>query len=265
MGVIYLYTPYHKINGTVYYAFEYFLFLLKYNHNCKFYVVDLDIEGYNLFITIFKDKYNIPESLFNNIISIKRTEIFKLNLKKTLILDVRTFQNIQYFLTGDVHCFSNEVHHNFKGTSKYNVTYYGSYDYQNFDVFNYLKINFEIFKEIKNRVTNKVFISSRIDPECIDYSVFQTEKEIYKKTTNSIIHNLFDEIDEVIYYHKKLDTNNRIIVESFFYNKKIQIVSDINIIDSTILRYNDILAGNFSKYCLSIDDKMIQGMLNENN
>lgn len=265
MGVIYLYCPYHKINGSVYYAFEYFVFLLKTNKDCVFYVIDLDEDGLTLFIKMFKDKYNVSEEIYQKIVPINRTSLFRKKLERTLCVDVRTLETLRYFLTGEVHCFSNEKHSNIKKSKNYKITYYGSYpDYQTYDIFNYLKLNFEIFKPITNHKTNKVFISSRINPDEIDYSIFNTDKEIYKKTTDGIIENLFDEIDEIIYYHTKLDTNNRIIPEAFFYNKQITIVESPatkNIIDSTVLRYNDLFDGNLNNYYLDNNDEMIKGIL----
>ena len=263
-GVLYKYCNKHKINGTVYYAFEYFMFLYSFDKNIKFYVIDLDTTGRELFIKMFKDKYLIDEVVFDNIVSIKRSQIFGLHLKQTLILDIRTFETIKFFLTGTIHCFSNESHENYKGTKNYQVIYYGSYKYQLFDKFCYLKLNFNIFKPIKNIITNKVFISSGIPPKQIDYSIFKTEKQIYKKEDSSIVNNLFSEIDEVIYYHVKLDTNNRIIPEAFFYNKIITIEEGTWIVDSTILRYQDILKNGLKNYTLDGNDIMIKGMLDEN-
>lgn len=260
-GVFYKYYPHQKINGTVLYAFEYFTKLYSTDKTIKFYIVDLDQEGRDLFITLFKDRYNVPNKIFDNIISIKRTQIFKLKLIKSLVLDIRTLQSIYPFLTGEVKCFSNEKHNNIKGTRHCNIEYFGSYDYQIYDHFCYLKLNFDIFKKINNEKTSKVFISSRVSPDQIDYSIFKTNKQLYKKRDNAIISNLFQEIDEVIYYHVLQDTNNRVIPEAFFYNKEVVLVEGCNIIDSTILRYNDIKQNGLINYTLTDEDIMIKEMI----
>jgi hypothetical protein len=131
-------------------------------------------------------------------------------------------------------------------------------------VFDYLKLNFSIFKNIEKR-GNGVFISG----PCVsgrDYTQEYSDKEVITKKHDRGIGNLFELIDTVHYVHTGLDTNNRIIPEAFFYGKDVIIEDDApNIVDSVTLRYSDITTNGLDNYTLTNNDEMIKACLKSNN
>jgi hypothetical protein len=258
-GVVYRHKPHNKINGSLFYCFEYFKFLRNFV-DVKFYIVDISKNDYDLVLKMFSEKYNTD---FQNIITIKSIDLLRIKLDKTLILDIKTFYDCKEFLTNDIHCFSNEEHSFFRYKNNKKVTYYGSYDYQNYDLFCYLKLNFSIFK-IMDKNPEGVFISSRnikyIEIHKDEWFKKFKKPIILKKIQNGF-GNIFEMIDTVCYVHTERDTNNRIIPEAFFYNKNVFIEKRCDIIDSTILRYDDIMKNGLKNYTLDETDLMIRSCL----
>jgi hypothetical protein len=251
IGVVYKWQIHNKINGSLFYAFEYAVYL-----KTELYIVGITKEDLNLVNNIFRAKYSISPV---NIKSINVTNLYSLDLQKTLLVDIKSFYNVKEFLTGDVHVFSDVSHPMFRYKNERSVTYYGSYDYQNYDVFNYLKLNFSIFKDII-KSEDKTFVSG-VYP-FLGFSKYRNKDNIIMKEHYVGRGDLFELISSVVYVHSSRDTNNRIIPEAFYYSKKIKIIEELeNIIDSVTLRYNDIKTNGLSNYTLSRDDMMIQGML----
>lgn len=250
IGVVYKWNLYNKLNGSLFYAYEYAVYL-----STELYIVGISNTDLDLVKTIFNQKYSIE---VGNITAVKLTDLYRLDLQKTLLVDVKSFYAVKEFLSGDSHVFSNEPHSMFRYKNNRKVTYYGSYDYQNYDIFNYLKLNFSIFKQIQ-KSGNKTFVSGPLD----GLSEYSSTDNVIKKEHHSGRGDLFELISSLVYVHTSRDTNNRIIPEAFYYNKKINIIEQAsNIIDSVTLRYNDIKDKGLFNYTLSCDDMMIQGMLN---
>lgn len=199
--------------------------------------------------SIFKDKYSAPTNIIQ---SIKTVELYSIDLDKTLLVDIKSFYDVKEFLKNDIHVFSNEAHEKFRYKNDRTVTYYGSYDYQDYDVFNYIKLNFSIFKKIIGRGT-KTFITGREK-----YKGPSIKNSISKEHFTGY-GDLFELIDTVLYVHTIEDTNNRIIPEAFHYNKKI-VIEDKSpeLIDSITLRYNDIMNNGLENYTLSDSDEMVK-------
>jgi hypothetical protein len=258
-GVVYKHKSHNKINGSLFYCFEYFKFLKKFV-NINFYIVDINKKDYDLVLKIFSEKY---ETDLENIVPIKIIDLLKLNLDKTLILDIKTFYDCKEFLTNEIHCFSNEEHSLFRYKNNKKVIYYGSYEYQNYDHFCYLKLNFSIFKNI-DKNPEGVFVSSR-DIKLIEMYkedwIKKFKKPIILKKIQNGVGNIFELIDTVCYVHTERDTNNRIIPEAFFYKKNIHIEKRCDIVDSTVLRYNDIMNNGLKNYTLDETDLMIKSCL----
>lgn len=260
-GIVYKFKPHNKLNGTLFYCFEYFKFLRKYQ-DVKFYIVDISDNDLNLVRDILVKKYNID---FDNVVPIKLIQLYSLKLDRTLILDVDTFYKVKEFLTNEVHCFSNDTHPMFRYKNDRSVTYYGSYDYQRYDHFCYLKLNFEIFPPLQKEGYG-VFISA-LDQKYIRLNINRWEQQfsprpITLKKSHSGYGNLFELVDWVHYVHTQQDTNNRIIPEAFFYNKKVSIEEPLySGVDSIQLRYQDILNNGLDNYTLSENDIMVQACL----
>jgi hypothetical protein len=258
IGVVYKFKPQNKINGTLFYCFEYFKFLQKYV-DLDFYIVGISASDLEQVIELLNTKYDTDTE---HIVPLRLIELYSLNLDRTLILDVNTFYDCKEFLTNEIHCFSNEPHSMFRYSNDRTVTYYGSYTYQNYDVFNYLKLNFEIFKPCASKPG--VFVS------CLDLKYIGSEYErlqrqfdrpIILKKQHTGIGDLFDQIDAVHYIHVVRDTNNRIIPEAFFHGKQVTIEEVYTELDSIQLRYNDIVSNGLGNYTLADTDEMIKAII----
>ena len=258
-GVVYKFKPHNKINGTLFYCFEYFKFLRKYA-DFKFYIVGIDTKDLNLVVEILTTKYN---TVVDNIVPTNLIELYKLNLDRTLILDVNTFYDCKEFLTNEIHCFSNDTHEMFRYKNNRSVTYYGSYPYQRYDVECILKLNFEIFKTCVSQPG--VFVSC-LDPKFIRYEYERLTKQfnrtILLKKQHTGMGDLFDHIDAVHYIHVVRDTNNRIIPEAFFHGKTVTIEEPHTLEpDSIRFRYDDIVANGLGNYTLTEHCPMVQACL----
>jgi len=253
-SVYYYFIKDKKINGTLFYCFEYFEFLNNYR-DTYFYIYDISKEDLEFVKNIFKNKYNFNEEILEKIIPINNIrEIYNSQGYKNLILDIRTFNKISPFLKNDIYAFVNERGNLFKSKIK-KIFYYGSYDYQSYDIYNILKFNFNIFKPFENPKNGKEFISAG--------NLKNLPKNVDKKKPNEFF-NIFKEYEKFKYIHNYLDVNNRFIVECFFYERELEFVNEIKVIDSAVLRYEDCLNGNLEEYKLTKDDKIIQGILNDN-
>jgi hypothetical protein len=228
----------------------------------KFYIVDITERDLELVRRLFSEKYSTS---VDGIVAISPSELFFQKLDKTLILDVMTFYDIKEFLTGDIHCYSNDSHEMFRyKMNNRTVTYYGSYSWQPRDVFSYLKFNFDIFKK-HDSVGYGVFLSAN-DVTYIktNFSQYQNryDKPVYLKMGGDGKGNILEYVDSVLYVHTGMDKNNRIIPEAFFYGKEV-IIEDKKpeIRDSINLRYDDIKKNGLGNYTLTIDDEMIKAII----
>jgi hypothetical protein len=265
IGVVYKFKKHHKINGTLFYCFEYFHMLKQYNNDTHLLIIDSSPTDIQQIKRIFSEKYTADVECVKSISTIK---LFSEQCDHTVVLDIHTLNCCFEFLTGHVHCFSNEQHPMKRyTTNNRKITYYGSYPYQSYDVYCLLKLNFSIFKPLSSQGTD-VFISS-VDTNYLrkhkhrwkaKYALL--DKQIITKQSHTGIGNIFDEIDTVLYIHSCLDTNNRIIPESFFYKKHVTIENDpYSAEDSVIWRYNDISANGLDKYTLTRQDEIITACL----
>lgn len=254
IGVVYKFQPHNKLNGTLFYCFEYAAFL-----NAPLYVVGISDKDLLLVRKIFSEKYTTPPDF---VVPVSVTNLYSLGLEKTLILDVKTFYGCKEFLTNEVHVFSNEPHEMFRYKNDRSVTYYGSYPYQQYDVFNYLKLNFNIFKKLE-RKGNGAFISG---PIVDGYEYPEPTKLVITKKHDRGLGNLFELIDVVHYIHTGLDTNNRIIPEAVHYGKDVTIVDKApEVVDSVVLRYEDIQQNGLINYTLTTEDEMVKACLRSSN
>lgn len=261
VGVIYLWHPKKRMNGTLFYCAEYYAWLRSHTTlDVQFYIVgttsnDLEFIERTLMMKYHKHLHVTPIK--------KLTDLHTLKLDRTLILDIRTFHYTKEFLTNDIHVFANEPHESFRYKNDRTVTYYGSYDYQNYDVFNYLKLNFEIFPPITEQ-QNAVLVTSPnhglIQRRLKEYQE-RFGKPIFVKTGSSGYGNIFEMIDHVHYVHTSLDTNNRTIPEAFFYDTPVTIDEEGGPKDSVFLRYWDIQENGLKNYTLTSEDEMVKACL----
>lgn len=261
-AIFYYFKKHAKINGTLFYCFEYFAFFKSLGIDVKFYLYQISESDLDYVRGIFRNKYNVNEQWLLDILSISLVkDIHQLRITKALILDIHTLKQIYFFIPSDIVCYSNEAHEMLRSDHK-KITYYGFYPYQNFDVKEKLKLNFNIFKPIKKTNKNAVFVSSRL----FNYKDFDLPEDlkgldVITKHEDSHRENMFELFDTVYYYHSALDTNNRLIPESFYYKKKIIIEYNGKYDDSIFLRFTDIQENGLAPYTLNEDDLMVKGFL----
>lgn len=259
-GVFYSLIHHKKINGTLFYCFEHFVFLNKFKKT-NFYIKDCSEEDLKTILKIFKEKYDYDSNLDELIFPISSIrEIYRIDIEKALFLDIRSLNEILLFLKcKDIYSFVNEE--GILPESNKNIKYYGIYDYQKYDVEQMLQINFDIFKKIDNKFTDAAFVSLSKSSNYKEYFKIK-ERKIIVKSPNEGLGNIFELVDALYFLHNSIDTNNRAIPEAFFYNKRIEIFhSDSNLIDSVVLRYEDCLKGNLRNYWLDENNKIIRDMI----
>lgn len=253
-GIVYAWQVDKKINGSLFYCIEYYLEIHRHT-DIDLYIVDISDDDLHELNLLIQEKY-IPEV---NIIQIKRTQLLSLNLDKILVLDIKTFKKIKDFCRGELLVFANETY----SGKHHNVTFYGSYDYQNYDVYCILKLGLNDHR--KTTQGDKCFVS------CLDfgrynlndlYKIYPEKKFIFKKL-NRHAKNLFNEINEVIYVHVNRDKNNRIIPEAFYHGKECQLIDNYHTLDSSQIRYDDCKNGKLDKYILTSDCQIVQDMIKD--
>ncbi|WP_408098561.1 hypothetical protein ACJVC5_06510 [Peredibacter sp. HCB2-198] len=256
-NVLYYFLNHKKINGTLFYCFEYFACAKQNDPNIIFNIYNISPNDLEIVKNIFRERYVVPEGYLDDVKALNSiSELYKTTYTKTLILDLHSFQRTYMFIKNDILCYSNDSHSMERSTTK-NVTYYGYYDYQNFDHKTPLKLNFSIFRPIYN-TGKKIFVSSRrYNYKEIELPIELQHKEVVTKAESTHHANLFEIFDTMYYFHSDFDTNNRLIPECFFYDKKIVLQLNAKFKDSIALRYEDILKNGLRNYTLDHTDKMI--------
>ena len=257
ISVYYHFLKDKKINGTLFYCFEYFVFLNKFN-DTYYYIHKIDTKDLEFVKEVFKTKYDFDHKLLDKIIPVNAiSEIYKSQGNKNLCLDVLSFNSIHPFIQNNFYVFENG-----NSGGKYfkpqkskikNIKYYGSYNYQQYEKYCTLKLNFDIFKKFEEPIEDNCFTSM---------GMVKNTKDKNTKKSNVFI-NIFEKYKRFKYIHNILDANNRIIPECFFYKRELEFVDECKIIDSAVLRYEDCRKGNLKNYWLSKDDEIIQDILDD--
>lgn len=261
LAVVYKFKNHNKLNGTLFYCYEYYRKLRESYPCTKFVIIGIEPDNIKLIENIFKEKYNnfYPMDIlpFESVIS-----LWKQKFDRTLILDIDTFYQCKEFCTNEVHVFSNDTHEMYRYPDDRQVTYYGVYPYQRFDKECMLKLNFDIMKPAQNNPG--VFVSC-LDMTHLKNNINRYEREFQRpiilKKSHEGSGSIFDEINQVHYVHVQRDTNNRIIPEAFFHNKEVTIEEIWDEDDSIMRRYNDIINNGLDNYTLSDSDLMIKACL----
>lgn len=254
-----------KINGTLFYCFEYFIFLKQHLPDIKYFLLNTDDEELELFKSVFNDKYLFDPLYLDDIVTVnKYTDFMRYDINNLMILDVNTYKKIRHFTHGinSIRVYSNDTH-SFLDI-KPNHVFYGWYDYQIFNIKTRLKLYSEIHRTFDSK-GGGVFISS---PEPNNRVVVDklglSEDRVYVKKFNEHITNLFENIDSVVYWHTdKKDTNNRVVVESFIHDIPITIYYNGYENDSIWDRYDVMTNGNPKDLFLGLDDILIRDFLHD--
>ena len=89
-AVIY-YAPVQKpLNGTLFYSYEYYSYILSLESNIKFYVIYEDRNNIKLIEDCLRNKYKI----FNEVIFLKKMELLRLKLNKVIINMQKEIENL---------------------------------------------------------------------------------------------------------------------------------------------------------------------------
>lgn len=261
-NAIVYYTKDHKmINGTLFYCFEYFIFLKRYIPELVFVVCNADDRDLTSYREIFLDKYTFPENYLEDILNFKsRVSYVGAKLKNILILDVHTYDRMLCFLgvAQNVLVYSNENHNHLN--ERENHTFYGFYDYQRFNKKVRLKLYPQIHKTYDDSKKKKIFVSSGNSPNEIYKDVYNNDEVIYKKNTTHLFE-MFKYIKEVHYLPTLFDLNNRIVVESFIHNIPFKVLGE-KVMDSVQERLLLLEKGNLSDLSLDRGDTMIGDYVN---
>lgn len=263
--VLYKFLNHKPINGTLFYGFEYFLFLKQFVPSTKYILFDIDKQDLDFVISVFKDKYNFNEEYINDIIGVQKyTEVFKLGIKNAFIVDVKSYEAVHRFLgkPDNVLVYSNDTHEHLN--TKDNTTFYGWYEYQNFNK----KVRFKLYEEVHKKFLNKgnkTFLSTPLMKyDHILEELNLNEDNLIMKTPRMHNINLFKDINKIIYYHegfKLKDTNNRLIVEAGIHNVKLDVHLNDYFTDSIYDRYTLLEEGRLNELLLTEDDELIQDFI----
>lgn len=255
-AVIYFVNPYKLINGTLFYCFEYFLFLKTKIYDLQFLLLNLDDKIMVECLNIFKNKYNYDYEIHKYIKIVKRTDLIKYNILNCLILDINTLEKTHNFLSkSNIFCYSNIK----TNIIRKNIYFYGFYDYQNTDRITRLKIFKEVHKTFEKKGNKILLTSLNYDLNIVINKLNLNTKNLLLKKNNNHNYNLFEDIYKIVYYHSpSLDKNNRLIVESAIHNIELEVHYNGFTNDSVFERHQLILNKNLDELFLCENDLLIK-------
>ena len=276
-AVVYVNKPLKKINGTLFYCFEYFIFLKQFLPNLKFiflydsgssYFRDVDDSvDIEYFKNIFKEKYQFEHKHLDDIIDMKPIKFMSSSVENVLMFDVHSYKvSMDYFgRTKRVLLYCNKP----DGEKYFNKRpdrdiFYGWYE--NYQFFN-VKTRLKLFKEMhktSNIRGDKIFITSpNADNNQIVKILNLNIGDVYLKDANKHMQNMFEKIKKIVYWHSgSNDANNRIIVESLIHGIPIDIHVNGFENDSVYDRKMLIENGQMDELFLDENDVMIRDFLN---
>jgi len=249
-AIVYLSKSNKLINGSLFYAFEYYLYLKQFYNALEFLVI-VDDESLDVIKKIMLDKYH--DGLFNEN-EICNVNILKLrNYDNIITFDSNTFMNIRPLTKAFLISYANEdiLYENS------NCKLFNYYDYQK--AVDAIKTPLRLGLQFQKRY---LFDDGKLFYSFPKKHLVNIEIPDEALTKNDMLHHkkLFKSISHVTYIHTGLDKNNRIIVEGFYHNKVVKFIEESKIIDSAVLRFNDININydNIKNYTISDDCLMIQ-------
>jgi hypothetical protein len=249
-----------QINGTLFYAFEYYCFLNKFT-DIKFVIFKNEDNEY--LKSIFFDKYTDP-FLIDKIIFINSyKDLVNLKIKNSLMLDLNTYKKLSPFLKNSkMRVYSNKID-DFKND---NASFYGFYDYQHFHKKTRLKFFVDIHK-IFDKKEDKIFVSFLTgDFKQILNSLKLNENDTLYKTLSEHNYNLFKRINKIIYFHTGyMDVNNRIVVESFIHKTPLEVHYNGHYNDSVFERTEELNKNGLKEFILDENDILIKDFLKDCN
>jgi len=264
-AVVYHSNDHKKINGTLFYCFEYYVLLKRYIPGLQYILLNTSDEDLQWMKSIFIEKYNFDHAYLNDITNLTRlTDFVRLSVDNVLILDIHTYSRVKDFLgkARSVRVYSNEEH-NYLNAKPHHV-FYGFYDYQTFNKKTRIKLYADIHKRFPNK-RNKVFVTSlNADNDYIVNQLGLDPSKVFVKNLNSHNENMYEQVGEMIYWHSShTDTNNRAIVEAYIHDIPLTIHFNGHYHDSIYERSNTIANGGLQEMFLDQSDILIQDFIND--
>lgn len=256
-AILYNFIKHKKINGSLFYCFEYFIFLKDHGIDIKYIIMDITPKELEYVKSVFIDKYKFNGIYLNDLIGLsKRTDLYKQNVKSVITLDTRSLELNRLFMP-NARVFPYASHQDSKNLP---YDFYGFYEYQK--PWKY-KTRLKLYKEIHrlyDKIDNKVFFSSsNVQYEDVQYKFPYDPEEIIQKHRTKAIDNLFANIKKVIYYGSEMDVNNRIVVECFIHGVEFELHTIYD--DSTVERENTIKEGRANELFLDLNDRLLKDFI----
>ncbi len=270
--VTYNWQEHNKINGSLFYCFEHFLFYKKYGYDCILTIVGIPFEDIKRVEEAYNDKYQ--EKYTDQIQEGIRyyQSVAKWAQKNDdhhihVILDIFTLNKVKIFIQKNqkfIYVNNDYSEHLtqcpiFTCKQILNANWFWYYDYQYLPDFKNrtktpLRLGLEFQKKYKQG--EEIFVSTVYDKDKDLSNIYDSSYIL--KTKYKIIPNLFDKIHTVIIHHDSLDTNNRLIAEAFYHGKKVIVENYYLKRDSVEHRHKLGLTGKLNEISLSTECLMFQ-------
>lgn len=246
----------HKLNGTLFDAFEYFICLLENYVDVKLIVIG--DSRFSSFFEIFEEKYNIDDIKWKDkIVLLKsKADLLKYKFKNLLLIDYTTIDYCYDVLTYDkLSIITNKIQTKIKNASYYTElydTFYFDFKYKG-------KFLFNRYKEIKKCKRN-TFVNLLGNKNDL---IKHINKKEYILKSNRHVKNIYSEFDEYVYISDGsiFDCHPRMFHECYFYNKKIEYINLGNSKDGAYYRYNDLCENGLKDRILDSNDSIIKTFL----
>ena len=279
--VVYKFQPHNKVNGTLFYCFEYTMQLLELDQNVNFYIYNIKDEKDKVLVEkCFKEKYKEEYyKYFNNVCFLKHTvnlaKIARNDLSVFVSFDIKTYNDYSKFAplnkkfayinsVKTEECYwSNHIDYSS------NTTFFGFYNYQypskemlikknSFFICEKLKIGFKYHKQYLKSDNDLVFVSApNMESLGSKYDCYP----YISKRTYYCFDNIFKNVNFIIYIHNDFDTNNRIIPEAFYHFKKFELIDMVDINDSIKHRLDLCLNDKLCELTLEPSSLIIQSII----
>jgi len=263
-SVIYYCKSHKKINGSLFYAFEYYAFIKQYVPDLTLVLLNCDDEDLQMYKYIFSEKYYTGDLLDDILISVKYLDFLKYNIENALSVDVHTYEKITDLLgrTNHMRVYSDEPH--MLLDKKGNHTFYGWYKYQNFNI----KARLLFFKELHRTYPekgDKIFVTSlNSDNNFILKQLGLKKNEAFVKHLNKHNENLFESINRIVYWHGATrDTNNRPVVEAYIHDVPLEIYYNGWFNDSIYERALTLAENGLDEFLMTPEDPFIKDFIND--
>lgn len=270
IGIFYNWQPHNKINGSLFYAYEYARLLQELSNKTKnlihFFITSLKPltqKDKDLIYIAFELKYTKVDRNFIKFSPGTGSYLTSKFLNKALFLDVKSYNSISKFLPGvEKFLYCNNIEDMVSEIPYTKKLYYWYDRYQTGNYETRLKIYFNIHK-VYPKSENETWFVSSINSTEDQIKAYLPEVYVFKKHKRMI--NTMKDFQKIMYIHNgNLDTNNRLIPEAIYFEKELKIkwVHEDYMNDSIFERYIDIKQNGLTAYSLDGSDLIIQHLLN---